>query len=86
MYLINRKILLKNRPFGMAENGRKFTQTNKNYKYGYSGHEKDNEIKGEGNSVDMGGRMLDTRLGRTSSPDAASNDYSLHKPLRLCNE
>jgi RHS repeat-associated protein len=80
MYLLHRKIAVKNWPFGMAENGRKFTQTNKNYKYGYSGHEKDNEIKGEGNSVDMSGRMLDTRLGRTSSPDAASNEYPSISP------
>lgn len=50
------------------------------YKFGYTGHEKDNEIAGIGNYVNMGGRMLDTRLGRTPSLDAAANEYPSISP------
>ncbi|NHM00800.1 RHS repeat domain-containing protein [Flavobacterium difficile] len=34
------------------------------YRYGYQGSEKDNEVKGEGNSYDFGARMYDPRVGR----------------------
>ncbi|MFN9339252.1 MAG: RHS repeat domain-containing protein, partial [Candidatus Kapaibacterium sp.] len=39
------------------------------YKFGYNGKEKDDEIKGSGNSVDFGARMLDTRVGRWYATD-----------------
>jgi len=39
------------------------------YRYGFQGQEKDNEIKGSGNSINFGARMLDTRLGRFMSLD-----------------
>lgn len=29
------------------------------YRYGFNGKEKDDEIKGEGNSIDFGSRMYD---------------------------
>ncbi|WP_192347925.1 RHS repeat domain-containing protein [Algoriphagus sp. Y33] len=35
-----------------------------NYRFGFWAGEKDNEIKGIGNSVDLGERMMDTRTGR----------------------
>jgi RHS repeat-associated protein len=75
MYLTPNKILLKNRPFGMAENGRKFTQANKNYKYGFNGKENDNEVKGEGNQQDYGMRIYDPRLGKFLSVDPIANQY-----------
>ncbi len=34
------------------------------YRYGFNGQEKDDNIKGGGNSYDFGARMLDVRLGR----------------------
>src|SRR5690606_31749299 len=34
------------------------------YRFGFWAGEKDNEIKGIGNSVDLGERMMDTRIGR----------------------
>ncbi len=34
------------------------------YRYGVGGHEKDNEVSGEGNHLDFGGFGLDSRLGR----------------------
>ena len=45
------------------------------YFYGFGSHEKDDEIKGAGNSVNMGDRMLDTRLGRTFKTDAKAHVY-----------
>jgi RHS repeat-associated protein len=39
------------------------------YRYGFNGMEKDDEIKGEGNSYDFGARMLDTRVGRWFAVD-----------------
>ncbi len=39
------------------------------YKYGFNGMEKDDEIKGSGNSYDFGARMLDVRLGKFLSAD-----------------
>jgi RHS repeat-associated protein len=39
------------------------------YRYGFQGQEKDDELKGEGNSYDFGERMLDPRIGRWSSTD-----------------
>ncbi len=34
------------------------------YRYGFNGKEKDDEVKGEGNSYDFGARLNDTRVGR----------------------
>ncbi|GGD36603.1 hypothetical protein GCM10011343_28070 [Flavobacterium orientale] len=45
------------------------------YRYGFNGMEKDDEIKGEGNSYDFGARMLDPRVGRWFAPD----------PIRVCS-
>lgn len=39
------------------------------YRYGFQGQEKDDEIKGEGNSYDFGARMYDPRVGRCLSYD-----------------
>ena len=39
------------------------------YRYGLNGMEKDNEMKGEGNSLDFGARIYDSRLGRWLSVD-----------------
>jgi len=45
-----------------------------NYRYGYQGSEKDNEVKGEGNSYTTHFRQLDPRLGRwlTIDPKATA--------------
>ena len=39
------------------------------YRYGFNGKENDNEVKGEGNSIDFGARIYDSRLGRWLSTD-----------------
>lgn len=47
----------------------------RDYRYGYGGHEKMDEVSGSGNTVDMGDRWLDTRLGRTPKMDKRTIDY-----------
>ncbi|OEK09132.1 hypothetical protein A8C32_10380 [Flavivirga aquatica] len=45
------------------------------YRYGFQGQEKDDEVKGEGNSYDYGARFHDPRVGRWLSLDAVSKSY-----------
>ena len=56
-------------PFGSLMTGRKYLQVNSKYRYGFNGQEKDNDMKGEGNSLDFGARVYDPRLGRFLSID-----------------
>ena len=59
------------------------------YRYGFNSKEKDDEVKGEGNSYDFGSRLLDPRVGRwfTRDPKAAlypgisSYAYALNLPI-----
>jgi len=62
-------------PFGMTMPGRKYTQPNSSYRYGFNGKENDNEVKGEGNQQDYGLRIYDPRLGRFLSVDPLGNQY-----------
>ena len=48
---------------------------NAGYRYGFNGKEKDNEVKGKGNSYDFGARMYDSRLGRWLSLDPLKEKY-----------
>jgi RHS repeat-associated protein len=51
-------------------------------RYGFNGMEKDDNVKGEGNSYDFGARIYDPRVGRWLSMDAKSKDY----PHSSCRE
>ena len=74
-------------PFGMNMPGRQFN--NGTYRYGFSGKEMDNEMKGVGNSLDFGARIYDPRLGRmlsvdakfALSPDKNPYNYASNSPL-----
>ncbi|QTY28270.1 hypothetical protein IGB25_01700 [Flavobacterium sp. CS20] len=46
------------------------------YRYGFQGQEKDDEIKGDGNSINYKYRMHDSRLGRFFAIDPLASDYS----------
>lgn len=65
-------------PYGMLLPNR-HGSSNEDYRYGYQGSEKDNEVKGEGNSYSTQFRQLDPRIGRWLSydpkPDAFSSPY-----------
>lgn len=50
------------------------------YRYGFQGQEVDNEIKGEGNSVNYKYRMHDPRLGRFFAVDPLAPEYPHNSP------
>ena len=50
------------------------------YRYGFNGYEKDDEIKGSGNSLDFGARIYDSRLGRFLSIDPAWKSFPEWSP------
>jgi RHS repeat-associated protein len=68
------KMLQKTNTFGMLMPGRSFSSSN-GYRFGFNGKEKDNELKGDGNSLDFGARIYDSRLGRWASLDPLQNEY-----------
>jgi RHS repeat-associated protein len=49
-------------PYGMVMPNRNASASD--YRYGFQDQEKDDEVKGEGNSYDFGARMYDPRVGR----------------------
>src|SRR5690554_3989976 len=50
------------------------------YRYGFQGQEMDNELKGEGNSVNYRYRMHDPRVGRFFAVDPLFRNYSYNSP------
>ena len=60
-------------PFGSLIPGRHGNSAS--YRYGFNGKELDNELKGDGNSLDFGARMYDSRIGRWFAPDALEHKY-----------
>ena len=55
------------------------------YRYGFNGMEKDDELKGEGNSYDFGARMYDPRIGRWFSIDNLHKKYPDLSPYSFTN-
>jgi len=66
-------------PFGVELDGRTVSG---GYRYGYQGSEKDDELKGNGNSYTTEFRQLDPRLGRWLSVDPFSQNASDITPYR----
>jgi RHS repeat-associated protein len=60
-------------PFGMLMPGRHGSESD--YLYGFNGKEKDDEVKGEANSIDFGARMYDPRIGRWLTLDPKMKNY-----------
>ena len=60
-------------PFGVELDGR--TASNYGYRYSFQGQEKDDEIKGEGNSINYKYRMHDPRIGRFFAVDPLAPKY-----------
>lgn len=50
------------------------------YRYGFQGQEMDNEVKGEGNSVNYKFRMHDPRIGRFFAVDPLIKKYPAYSP------
>lgn len=53
------------------------------YRYGFQGQEKDDEIKGEGNSVNYKFRMHDPRVGRFFAVDPLAAQYPHNGPYNF---
>lgn len=71
---------------GVRENGKTdFKILPYSYTFGFNGQEKDNEIKGIGNSLDFGARIYDSRLGRFLSRDVYSGVYPNLSHYQYCN-
>ncbi|MNU91499.1 RHS Repeat protein [compost metagenome] len=66
-------------PFGMQLPNRKGAEGD-SYRYGFNGKEKDDELKGKGNSYDFGARMYDSRLGRWLTIDPLAKQFANQSP------
>jgi RHS repeat-associated protein len=53
------------------------------YRYGFQGQEKDNELKGDGNSLNYTFRMHDPRVGRFFAVDPLSPKYPFYSPYQF---
>jgi len=53
------------------------------YRYGFQGQEKDDEIKGEGNSLNYTFRMHDPRIGRFFARDPLASKYPFYSPYQF---
>lgn len=64
------------------------------YRFGFNGKEKDDEVKGVGNSLDFGARIYDSRTGRWLSVDplwmyyipVTPFNFALNNPITLFDE
>ena len=67
--------------FGMQMPGRGYN--GEDYRYAFNGQEKDDEIKGSGNSYDYGFRIYDPRIGRPLSIDPLTKHYPELSPYQF---
>ncbi|EOG6896225.1 RHS repeat-associated core domain-containing protein [Flavobacterium psychrophilum] len=68
-------------PFGSLVPNRHGSSTA--YRYGFQGQEMDNEIKGEGNSLNYTFRMHDPRVGRFFARDPLESTYPFYSPYQF---
>jgi RHS repeat-associated protein len=68
-------------PFGMLVPNRHASSNS--YRYGFQGQEKDDEIKGEGNSINYTFRMHDPRVGRFFAVDPLTSKYPWYSPYQF---
>ena len=64
-------------PFGVGLYGRSWSE---GYRFGFQGQEKDDELKGRGNSLNYKYRMHDPRIGRFFAVDPLAVDYPYNSP------
>ncbi|BAV07628.1 hypothetical protein SAMN05421788_10920 [Filimonas lacunae] len=67
--------------FGMLQPARSFNV--EGYRYGFNGKENDNEMKGDGNSIDFEGRVYDSRIGIWLSVDPLQQKYPFMSPYNF---
>jgi len=71
-------------PFGMIMDFRGKNAASAEYRFGFNGKEKDDEIKGTGNSLDFGARIYDPRTGRWLSIDPLFKNYPNLSSYNFC--
>lgn len=73
-------------PFGVQLSGRELKKTGlaDDFRYAFNSMEKDDEVKGAGNSYDFGARMYDPRLGRWFSVDPLAHKFAGWSPYAFC--
>ena len=67
-------------PTGSGSNSANWSSGSSTYRYGFNGKENDKEVKGEGNTYDLGARLYDPRIGRTPSLDPEKHLYTEISP------
>jgi RHS repeat-associated protein len=70
-------------PFGVQLENRNFLRNGlaEDFRMGFQGQEEDDEVKGDGNSVNYKFRMHDPRLGRFFAVDPLANKYPHNSPF-----
>jgi len=68
--------------FGMMIKSREFVGFDQ-YRMGFNGQEKDDEISGEGNSINFAYRVYDSRLARFLSIDPLGKKYPWYTPYQF---
>jgi len=58
-------------------------EASESYRYGFQNQEKDDEVKGEGNSINYTFRMHDPRVGRFFSRDPLEGKYPWYSPYQF---
>jgi len=73
-------------PFGMMMPDRQWYagSDSSGYRYGFNGQEKDNEVSGNGNTIEYKYRIHDSRLGRFLSVDPLFASYPWNSPYAFC--
>jgi len=67
-------------PFGMMLPGR--SESADDYRYGFNGMEKDDEVSGSSNSYDFGARLYNPRVGRWLSRDPREDNFPENSPYQ----
>jgi len=70
--------------FGGQVNGREWSLGDA-YRYGFNGHEKDDEVSGEGNHISYGDNGYDPRIGRRWNRDRFADKFSFQSPYVHAN-
>src|SRR4051812_34630116 len=68
-------------PFGMLQPDRGFNAWD--YRFGFNGKEKNNEVAGLGNQIDYGMRIYDPRIGHFLSIDPLTKCYPEFTPFQF---
>ncbi|NGF77411.1 hypothetical protein G5B10_16135, partial [Fluviicola sp. SGL-29] len=69
-------------PYGSYLPGR-HVENGEGYRFGFQGQERDNELKGNGNSLNYKYRMHDARTGRFFALDPLAPKYPYYSPYQF---